>query len=286
MISKIFSYIFLIAAILLAGYVWLNQKNPCVDPIEYRLGSFDARFNISKADLLREIERATHVWENEIGKNLFEYDSGLKNKNKFQEYLDKYIGRYFIRQDIVVNLIYDDRQKMSEQNRLLVSQIDDTKMSADAIKAEFQALQDEYRKASAEYQVLLSEYKKRRGSYEALESKRLEVNGLADRINALVKKYNYLVSTVNATVQTVNQTAGKEFEEGQYVRDSDGERINIYEFGSRDVLVRVLAHEFGHVLGLEHNENPDSIMYYLNHSKNIKLTKEDLGGLKAMCGIN
>ncbi|MDP3962262.1 MAG: matrixin family metalloprotease [bacterium] len=285
MISKIFSWIFLIAAISLAGYVWLGQKDPCEVPIEYKIGSFDTRFNISKTDFLREVERSTYIWENEIGKNLFEYDAGLEKENKFKKYLDKYVGRYFIRQAIVINLIYDDRQKMSEENRLLVAKIDDTKMSADAVKREFRALQDEYGGASAEYQSMLSEYKKKRRDYQALEAKRLEVNGLADAINALVKKYNYLVTSVNDTVQTINQTAGREFEEGQYVRDTSGERINIYEFANRNVLMRVLAHEFGHALGLDHNENPDSIMYYLNHSKNIKPTKEDLVGLREVCGI-
>jgi predicted Zn-dependent protease len=62
-----------------------------------------------------------------------------------------------------------------------------------------------------------------------------------------------------------------------------GEEINIYEFDSRTALLRVLAHEFGHALGLDHNDNEQSIMHYLNSSTNLKPTKEDLAALREVC---
>ena len=109
------------------------------------------------------------------------------------------------------------------------------------------------------------------------------MNGLVDDINTLVKKYNFLVSTANSNIHTINQSAGKEFEEGEYKSDESGERINIYEFADEVSLIRVLEHEFGHALGLDHNNNPDSIMYYLNNSKNMDLTAEDIQALRIVC---
>lgn len=272
-------------ALVIWGYSRFNQKGPCEIPIRYAIGINDKRFSISNSDLLSATEEASQVWENTLGKNLFEYDTAYNSKvkmNIFQELM----GRYFIRGDIIVNLIYDSRQKAADQNRQLVTSVNETKGSADAIKKQFLTLQNDYKRAVGEYEILLTQYKNGHGDRNTVETKRLEVNGLADQVNALVKKYNYLVTSVNSTIRTINQSAGHEFEEGQYVSDEKGERINIYEFGNRDALVRVLAHEFGHVLGLDHNDNPASIMYYLNSSKNIEPTKEDVAGLRAVCSFS
>ncbi len=265
MLKKYFWWIILLITIAYWGYFQLTHVWPCQQPIKYTVGSFDGRFNLSKADFIRAIEDGGHIWENNIGKNLFEYDSSAKKG------------------DLVVNLIYDYRQKAVDENKVLTSRIDASKDSVDTIKLQITGLQNEYDQASKEYLSLVSQYKKRQIDFNTVEAKRLEVNRLADEVNAMIKKYNLQVKSINSTIQTVNQSAGKEFEEGLYSSDSKGEKIDIYEFSDRDVLVRVLAHELGHALGLGHNENPESIMFYLNDSKNIKPTKDDLGELKTIC---
>lgn len=282
-IKKYFLLFVLVVALALWGYVQTVVKNPCEVPIQYALGSFDSRFNISKETFLRDVADATHVWENATGKNLFENVSEETPLTGFKKVLQENIGKYFTRKPVVVNLIYDQRQQNADKNKVLSSSIDETKLSADQIKAQFTALQNNYERAKAEYQILLNNYKQRRGDWNELEAKRLEVNSLADQINTLVKNYNYLVRSVNSTIGVINQSAGQEFEEGLYISDRTGERINIYEFTSQAVLERVLAHELGHALGLDHNDNPNSIMYYLNSSKNILPTAEDIAGVEMIC---
>jgi predicted Zn-dependent protease len=63
------------------------------------------------------------------------------------------------------------------------------------------------------------------------------------------------------------------------------EKINIYEFESRSQLIRILSHELGHAIGLGHNENAESIMYYLNKGTGLSPTAEDIRDLKAYCKI-
>lgn len=265
----------LLASVLFATYILVTKKGPCEVPIKYTIGTLDPRFNISKNDFIKIMESADSVWEKALNKDLFEYVPKYTPPTRF-EY-------YFGRPAIVVNLIYDFRQQNADTHRALAMKIDDTKDSAEVIKSQFQALQNTYSIAKKEYLVELSVYNARRGDFNTLEKKRIEVNNLADEINSTIKKYNYLVGLVNTNIDKINQTAGQEFEEGQYTSNEKGERINIYEFSDASSLSRVMAHEFGHALGLNHNDNTNSIMYYLNSSRNFSLTVEDLRDLKAVC---
>lgn len=240
----------ILVATIYGAYDYYQKHLPCVQPIHYSLGTFDTQFGLTKEDFLTRVKDAGAVWSKARGKELFVYDPQVSFK---------------------VNLIYDSRQKVSTQNRTLVSSIDAIKERAESIKAEYTRLE-------AEYKIMETQYKKSRS-----ESQRIALNNLALEINTRIKDYNKLVGEINITVRAINQSAGLEFDEGEYVYDSTGERIDIYEFSSRTDLKRVLSHELGHALGMEHVENQNSIMYYLNKSSNTSATKEDVAELTKAC---
>lgn len=286
--------IFIILILAGTGYFVFLKKKPCEVPIQYRIGTFDTKFGISQKDFLSAMDTASAIWEKSIGRNLFEYN---------------------VKGDLIVNLKYDSRQQITQENAVLKADVAKTNQLASSIKQQFIVLQDtlkiaeqDYRDAVAQFNQHQSDYNSEvehwnniggapksefnklneeksslREEYNALENKRTDVNNLVAQINAFINKYNLLVRDANSTIGTINKTAGKEFEEGLY--DPNTNEIDIFQYDSKQKLIRVLAHELGHAIGLEHNDNPLSIMYALNQADNEVLSKDDVMALKARCEI-
>ena len=247
------------------GGVYYQYQNtrPCIHPIPYAIGTVDARFGLKNSTLLFETEAAVAIWNKAAGKTVLTYDPSAALK---------------------VNLIYDEREASAKLGIMIASQqadMDSARASLDAMQAQFTAEQSAYnQKVSA----INARGGATRSEAAELSSERDSLNALASSINSKVALYNASVKDLNAKVAEFNQTAGRTFEEGQYVRDSSGTRINIFEFVGTTQLERVLAHEFGHAIGLDHNDDPKSIMYAKNESGNLVPTASDLAALKAVCG--
>ena len=114
---------------------------------------------------------------------------------------------------------------------------------------------------------------------DLLNSLASQINTVGSILNELVKKLNLKVFTYNTT----SSSTGEEFSEGEYISNSAGQHINIYQFENNNQLVRILTHELGHSLGLEHVDDPNAIMYRLNSSKNQVLTAADIAELNKIC---
>jgi hypothetical protein len=272
---------------------------PCRRVISYSIREFDPRFGISKETFLKVINDAENLWEKSIGKNLFEYVNGGK---------------------LAINLVYDDRQMATNALADLSGVVDSVRSEYESLdrqyeskKSNFQLLKEEYEaeKISLEADLLrynqeVARYNKKGGApreaFLNLEAQRTslderiaELERLADTLESEVKEINSLVERLNSLAEEHNINVTKfnrigenyrEFEEGTYESNKDGESISIYQFDNEQKLFRVLAHEFGHALGLDHVEDPKAIMYYLNNSENDNLTSADIGALKSHCKLN
>lgn len=228
-----------------------NNYFPCTMPIMYTLGAFDRRFGISKMEFLRDVKIAEKIWEMPIKKELFSY---APNGNSTG--------------DLVVNLIYDKRQAATINLQKMDASIQATKESYDAMKSKYDAL-------------------KLRFEQDKNVLPREELNKEIDNLNSLVDALNALATTLNLNAVQLNKISKQqgEFEEGTYYTGPEGDQISIYQFENQDKLVRVLAHELGHALGLDHVADPKAIMYRLNDGANEKLTAVDVKELKQKCGV-
>ncbi len=309
-LNKFLGQLFVVAILSGLAYFFrvdlLNLRNrlypqfaTCQIPITYRIDKFDSQFGLSQKTFLAAADQAELIWEQPTVINLFQYSPTGTLK---------------------INLIYDYRQDATLKLRQLDTVVEDNQTTYEKLRSEYLALEKYHVTGKANLDRLTSEITARTATYNAevemsnsrggasekelqrLEEQRQAINILVaefknqqkifndkvDELNALADTLNRLAKTLNISVahyNTISTSRGDEFEEGTYISSATGQQINIYQFDDTTKLVRVLAHEFGHALGLEHVSSTEAIMFYLNNGINAKLAPADIEELKRRCEI-
>jgi len=278
-----------------ASYWYVQTASICPAPITYRVGDIDERFDVTVDEVKTILSNSAKMWEGSLNRELFVYDESST---------------------FPVNFIYDERQQLvvtEEEWRISLDKKEvEGKAAIDKVKdmdAEYKEIQKQYLSSSAEYESRLSDYNSRveklnkqggasEDVFAELQSEQKKIQAFAQQLIESEKRLNKLVNDINKQgargnkmideyneeVLEYNEVFGEVnvFTQGDFRRD----RINIYKFSDTEELTRVIAHEFGHSLGIGHVEGEDSIMYYLakEQSDSSVLSSQDIEEFLQVCG--
>ncbi len=269
--------------------LFLNYQTPKT----FEIVTIDKNFNLSTSTAVLQAKAVAEAWNKSVGKEVLKYDAGGEIKIRF---------------------IFDKRQRDTIKNKIIAENIrvkeaelkNDGKIISD-LKANYNNKNIAFEIENKKYQTNLDSYNYKVRAInnsggatvqqaQVLEQEKAsldqqknnlqvlinELNSLKSEINQNVSTHNSEVNSVNTIVNSYNSNTGGEFEKGLY---SSYGTIDIYEYEDFNSLKRVLAHELGHALGLDHLKQKNSIMHYIDDGVGFTITKADSEALKKVCGI-
>lgn len=279
----------------------LGIAPPCNEPLTFRVGDVDDRFSISKEELIDVIGHVTEIWSEVVGVPAAVYaEDG----------------------EVSVNLVYDEQQQLTDKEKEFSNRINQREDYVNEMDRNYKNFLEQYNDRVSAYQgeshrlqrridelnqwvnernreggfneAQLDEFEKRRDEIDResikLNNEAAHLSGMADEVNEKLRQLNREINRKNELIKEYNSrfSGSRRFTQGTFEWQGNRKWINIYQFANRSELELVVAHEMGHAFGLDHVDNPKSVMYHLmggQESGRLTLSHEDRLALRERCGL-
>ncbi|MFO7846478.1 MAG: matrixin family metalloprotease, partial [Balneolaceae bacterium] len=265
----------------------------------WKIGSVDARFDMDNDSLKSIVQSVSDLWSEAAGYPVIAYDPDG---------------------EVELNLYYTDQQQYTEDEQQLSDRIERLRQKFYAQNLMYQRQensfeneQTEFNKKQAEYNAVVEAYNQ---TLSRIQTTGVRSRELDDRLKKLGREIDMkeadlasmredlreqdaelrnLSNRLNSRANSVNElvyqykkrfSGWRTFYQGVYLDVGGKRKINIYQFDDVGRLKLILAHEFGHALGLKHVGNPKSVMYYLTDRQNtadLQLSEEDIREIQFRC---
>lgn len=289
--QRIFGLV-LLGGLLAAGALWWRGRIRS-QPLTYQVGIVHGQHAWDRAAFEEALDEAAGLWNDAAGRPLFRRDP---------------------RGVLRVNLVYDHRQAAVDRLKTEGLRLDGSRASYEALKERVEAFRAEFAATREALEGDLEAHNaavrrfnadvaeaRRAGGAAVEEVRRLErvreeldrrledlkgrqsaLRDHAEGLNGLIELLNQQAAAHNAhlaSVQATEAELGEAFCKGRYRQEGLARSITIYQANGRDDLVRVLAHELGHALGLEHLPEPEAVMHSHMRTDAPELTAADRAAL-------
>ncbi|MDZ7681078.1 MAG: hypothetical protein U5J63_05025 [Fodinibius sp.] len=114
-----------------------TSTEPCQQPLTYRIGDIDSRFNISQQELKAIMKEVESLWATALDRQLLEYNTDGK---------------------VAIHLVYSDEQKRTEEEQAFSERLQAKEDRIEVIREEYEDLKKNFEQLEQGYRQTLSRF--------------------------------------------------------------------------------------------------------------------------------